>query len=498
MENLHRYDFAISYASPDSAFVEEVVRALKTRGLRVFFAPDEQSDIVGRNLLDYLHEVYLSKARYCLIFISEHYAQRKWTNRVERPAAQERALNQEERYIIPIRLDDTPITALSGNTADIRNSTPKQIADLCVAVMLRDENPVAMTPNTEGRDHLVLRVTSFTEFDVDLLRQSFRNFAGWAAGNAHMIPVEVRLPKFLVETIHSYAEILDSKEFEKLEQTYPGTRESFGHVVKMAREEFGAEILRVPALVLFASQPNNTPAMELTDQAVELIRSYVLSKVVALARCLISAQLRGFQRPSWATSFADCDALWNLGLMGGLPWLYRAEGSERFLWFDADVTSWGEGVSFSRVRIYRPSVMVVKPHREKPTAEQVIKFIAPQLLQWELDNRLPKLLNNAMNYPDRIGITYRNENVIEANHFSEVALTGYGWQRAQPAMDALKESILSQPRHTREDVAKALTLMHAAEFAFGDHKDLLRPGLTQLFEELRNSKSTDASNDQIT
>ena len=92
-----RFKVAVSYASPDRGYVEAVVDALKGRGVSVFYAPDEQADIIGRNLIDYLHEVYLAQARYCLVFVSKSYLSSKWTNRVERPAAQERWLAEGSR-----------------------------------------------------------------------------------------------------------------------------------------------------------------------------------------------------------------------------------------------------------------------------------------------------------------------------------------------------------------------------------------------------------------
>jgi TIR domain len=224
MSTDYHYDFALSYAGPDEPFVNQVVNSMRARGLQVFFAPDEQADIIGRNLIDYLSEVYLNKARYCLVFISNHYAERKWTDRVERPAAQSRALEQTGRYIIPVRLDDAKIPGMLSTTAEIRRATPSQIADLAVAILLRDESPTALSDEHQIRDRLIIRVVSFTELDVDLLRSSFKPFVGWAVGNAHMIPVELRLPKFLTETVSYYSGILETEAFARMD---PETKQQF-------------------------------------------------------------------------------------------------------------------------------------------------------------------------------------------------------------------------------------------------------------------------------
>ena len=51
------------------------------------------------------------RARYCVMFLSEHYARKLWTNH-ERQSAQARAFEENEEYILPVRLDDTEIPGI--------------------------------------------------------------------------------------------------------------------------------------------------------------------------------------------------------------------------------------------------------------------------------------------------------------------------------------------------------------------------------------------------
>ena len=131
------------------------MNALKGRGVSVFYAPDEQADIIGRNLIDYLSDVYLTQARYCLVFVSASYLSSRWTNKIERRAAQERALDEDDRYIIPVRLDDTALPGLPSTTADIRNATPRQVADVVISILIRDEPVAAAITHRRGTPALV-------------------------------------------------------------------------------------------------------------------------------------------------------------------------------------------------------------------------------------------------------------------------------------------------------------------------------------------------------
>ncbi|MCP5197163.1 MAG: TIR domain-containing protein [Gammaproteobacteria bacterium] len=459
METERKYDFSISYASPDTSFVEQVVQALKGRGLSVFYAPDEQADIIGRNLIDYLSDVYLAKAKFCLVFISRHYAERPWPDKVERPAVQARAFEQQDRYIIPIRLDDTSVPGILSTTADIRDATPKQIADIAVSVLLRDEAPTAVSDEHYTGERLIVRINSFTELDVDLLKKSFKPFSSWVAGNAHMIPVQLYLPRFFMETVEYYENILMSDKYQDIN---PETRKPFTDFVTSIRNDVFKEILSVPSAILIPSQPDDGSSLILTDKAVDLIRRYILAKVVALARCLVSYQLKGYAGPKWARQFADCDTLWSPRILGGLPWLCRAEGLELHMWLDADITEWTG--HFSRVRIKLPSKMVLGKHNEGFSPEEVLHFVAPQLVERQLQKISPYLLHDAFHYAQRMKVTKRNEKIIECHHFHELILSNFNWREALPAIESLRDEIVAKRNAGVITTIDAIMLMHKAEY----------------------------------
>lgn len=105
------FDVCLSFAGQDRLFVRDVAERLKNCGVRVFFDEYEEVDLWGKDLYEHLDDVYKNAARYCVIFASRHYAKKIWTNH-ERKSAQERALKENREYILPARLDNTPIPGL--------------------------------------------------------------------------------------------------------------------------------------------------------------------------------------------------------------------------------------------------------------------------------------------------------------------------------------------------------------------------------------------------
>lgn len=107
------YDIAISYASQQSYYVETVAELLKNKGIKVFYAPFEEIDMWGRDIEGYLHDTYFSKAKTCLMFISEEYKASEWC-RLESKTAFARQKSQG-LYILPVRFDGTVLPNLNPN-----------------------------------------------------------------------------------------------------------------------------------------------------------------------------------------------------------------------------------------------------------------------------------------------------------------------------------------------------------------------------------------------
>jgi hypothetical protein len=85
----------------------------------------------GKNLYEHLTEVYSKLGRYCVMFLSKHYAAKQWPT-LERRAAQERAFKENREYILPLRLDDTEIPGILDTVSyqDLREKTIEKIYDI--------------------------------------------------------------------------------------------------------------------------------------------------------------------------------------------------------------------------------------------------------------------------------------------------------------------------------------------------------------------------------
>ena len=69
-------------------------------------------ELWGKNLFDYLYKIYTKEARYCVIFVSEEYNSKVWTNH-ERQAAQERAIKEKgSEYLLPINFGEAKMQGL--------------------------------------------------------------------------------------------------------------------------------------------------------------------------------------------------------------------------------------------------------------------------------------------------------------------------------------------------------------------------------------------------
>ncbi len=131
MKRETKFDIALSFAGEDREYVDQVATILHSKGISVFYDLFEEVNLWGKNLYDYLSDIYQNQALYTIMFISNSYKTKLWTNH-ERQAMQARAFQEHQEYILPARFDDTEITGILPTIGyiDLRTKTPQQFAEI--------------------------------------------------------------------------------------------------------------------------------------------------------------------------------------------------------------------------------------------------------------------------------------------------------------------------------------------------------------------------------
>ncbi len=127
------YDVALSFAGEDREYVDSTANILKYMGINVFYDRFEEENLWGKNLYEYLSDIYYKKAHFTIMFISEHYAKKLWTGH-ERQAMQARAFEENREYILPARFDDTQIPGMLSTIGyiSLKDKKPKEFANMVV------------------------------------------------------------------------------------------------------------------------------------------------------------------------------------------------------------------------------------------------------------------------------------------------------------------------------------------------------------------------------
>jgi TIR domain len=142
MKYMYQYDVAFSFAGEDRFYVDKVAKYLENSGIKVFYDIFETIGLWGKDLYTHLDEVYRNKARYCVMFISQHYRRKSWTNH-ERESAQARAFKENSEYILPVRFDDTEIPGVLPTVGyiSLRDLEPDELAELIIKKLDHSSSP---------------------------------------------------------------------------------------------------------------------------------------------------------------------------------------------------------------------------------------------------------------------------------------------------------------------------------------------------------------------
>lgn len=133
-KQIYDYDVAISFAGTERAIAEQLASIVRDAGFKVFYDDFYPEQLWGKDLPVFFDEIYRKQSRYCVIFISQEYNSRLWTNH-ERKSAQARAIETRgKEYILPIKVDESELPGLQPTIGyvSLKDYSIEKIAELLI------------------------------------------------------------------------------------------------------------------------------------------------------------------------------------------------------------------------------------------------------------------------------------------------------------------------------------------------------------------------------
>jgi len=298
------FDVAASFAAEDRGFVEGVVNALKRKGVRIFYDDDEAVELWGEDLAEYFDEVFRFRARFALLFVSQHYAHKMWA-RYERRSSLARSLEDEATYMLPVRLDDTELRGLRPTLGYL--DARRFGTDGIVAAVLRklgtsdtadDLTPVSRVPRSEAeRQRILLEkppgweylyFASLLQLGKDSLERKYRDHElGFGERSERTVPEEEVVPYLLGATnearrlMHTFDRLFLPEAQERAfgRPGEPGDAEKIKHLA-MRWTSIYEELLDWPARLRGVATPDSfSRAVDVlahfNDESIENYRTFV-------------------------------------------------------------------------------------------------------------------------------------------------------------------------------------------------------------------------------
>ena len=137
-KDIFQYDVALSFAGEQREYVKRVSECLDKLGISNFYDYNEKANLWGKNLTQYLQNVYFRDSRYFVPFITLEYLQKDWPQ-LEFKFALDRNMQEHapdfQQYVLPVylcdfRSIDVPGLPKSVGCVDGRKTSPAELAGL--------------------------------------------------------------------------------------------------------------------------------------------------------------------------------------------------------------------------------------------------------------------------------------------------------------------------------------------------------------------------------
>ena len=429
------YEVALSFAGEDRDYVDAVAHALRNKGLSVFYDKFEEADLLGRNLVDHLSEIYQHKARLCVVFVSAAYAKKPFP-RLERQAAQSKAIESDEPYILPVRLDDTPIPGLLSTIAFTSGKTPEALALLIASKLLLTERDGYRLPDaTPSASSILVRFNGLLELDMDALRQGIDRFDHWSDERIGHATIELRLPAAMLAEIRVAKDFQASEQWRSSELT-DEARQQFSRFYSERLDLFNAQTVQCLGQILTAYWSWRK------DRLLIVARRFLLARMIVLCRLIMDLRLVGMPPVSWQNMFAHFAHSWSEWIMYGLPYACSLEGDAGQLWIDVDGRDRSTAMLWpkARFRLYAPAdIFLGKDDLDRIDPVQFDRLFAAQLVFEELDPNSGLPLRYFAEYPDRLYLTIRGEWAFDTDNFAQHGTSNFSGKPLIASVRKLRE-----------------------------------------------------------
>ena len=222
-----KYDIVLSFAGEDREHAEKLANLLKADYFSVFYDKYEEHNLWGKNLYEHLSEVYSKRGKYCVMFLSKHYAAKQWPT-LERQAAQQRAFKENREYILPIRIDNTEIPGIPDTVAyqDLREKSIEAIYSILKRKLLPSEE----FANTEQKSNSI-KSFGLSDNTIKLLK-ILSDKSKHALANDPLLTEQEVLDaiKLSEEVVCIAADELEERGFVKLHKTIGMGKVGFKHI----------------------------------------------------------------------------------------------------------------------------------------------------------------------------------------------------------------------------------------------------------------------------
>lgn len=148
---------AISFAGPQRGVAERLATLVQAAGYRVFYDNFYPDHLWGKDLPTFFDGIYRKKSLFCVLFISQEYAARMWTNWERRSATARLLAERGNEYILPIRVEDVEVDGIPSTIGyvSLKERTIEQIAEMLIKKLEEANAPrTVQAPQEEKPDSM--------------------------------------------------------------------------------------------------------------------------------------------------------------------------------------------------------------------------------------------------------------------------------------------------------------------------------------------------------